>query len=61
MHTYYVKTKDRKWEIAKLVQIVDNILINSWKDNCIIRRYILLETSKGISYFNTSWTILATA
>ena len=44
MHTYYVKTKDRKWEIAKLVQIVDNILINSWKDNCIILRYILLET-----------------
>ena len=43
MHKYYVK-KDREWEIAKLVQIVDNILTNSWKDNCIMLRYILLET-----------------
>ena len=43
MHTYYVKTKACEWEIAKLVQIVDTILTNSWKDNCIILCYILLE------------------
>ena len=44
MHKYYVKTKVHEWEIAKIVQIVDNILTNLWKDNCIVLRYILLGT-----------------
>ena len=44
MHKYDVKTKVCEREIAKLVQIVDNVLTNSWKDNCIILRYIILQT-----------------
>ena len=38
------QNKVYEWEIAKLAQIVDNILTNLWNDNCIILRYILLET-----------------
>ena len=43
MHTYYLKTKAIEWKIAKLVQIVDNILTNSWKDDFTALLYILLE------------------